>query len=210
MSLMQLLTTGKSFSGLKDSEPRYRVTHARFLPQFGPVKNPFGATGNLDNHDTEVGRKSELSPGSSPPNVATTPTAPAPEPASASGVTAPNGPTLRLRSDYAVAANNALSGAAAWRAKWAARLSVLFSRPAGKPAKVTLPGPARVHVQGQLALDRIKVVRNDLSDADLEVVPARLPITKVKTAPASRTPDAPAVRGMTRARLSGVFHTARG
>ena len=94
-----------------------------------------------------------------------------------------------------MAANNALSGAAAWRAKWAARLSALFSRPAGKPAKVTLPAPARLPVQGQLALDRIKVVRNDLSDADLEVVPARLPITKVKTAPAvAGLPDSPGGR----------------
>ena len=28
-------------------------------------------------------------------------------------------------------------------------------------------------MQGELSLDRIKVVRNDLSDADLEVVPAK-------------------------------------
>jgi hypothetical protein len=30
-------------------------------------------------------------------------------------------------------------------------------------------------VQGELSLEKIKVVRNDLSDADLEVIPAKPP-----------------------------------
>jgi hypothetical protein len=209
MSLMQLLTTGKSFSGIKDSEPRYRVTHQRVVPQFGPVKNPFCATGHLDNPRAEVGRKSEGAPVSSQPRVAAATPVPAPEPASPSGATRTNGPTLRLRSDQPVAANNFLSRAAAWRSKWAAKLTALFSRASGKPAKVTLTGPARAHVQGELALDRIKVVRNDLSDADLEVVPAKLPITKVKPAPALQATETPAAGGMTRGRLSGLFHAAR-
>ena len=41
MSLLRLLTTGKSLVGVEDSESRYRVTRQRLLPQFGPARNPF-------------------------------------------------------------------------------------------------------------------------------------------------------------------------
>jgi hypothetical protein len=49
---------------------------------------------------------------------------------------------------------------------------------AAKPAIPRFPKPP---MQGELSLDRIKVLRNDLSDADLEIVPAKSP-----TAPAMR------------------------
>ncbi len=38
----------------------------------------------------------------------------------------------------------------------------------GKPGKIK---PVKLAVQGELSLDKVKVVRNDLSDTDLEVVP---------------------------------------
>ncbi len=43
-----------------------------------------------------------------------------------------------------------------------------------KPAIPTFPKPA---VQGELSLDRVKVMRNDLSDSDLEVVPAKASVS---------------------------------
>ena len=39
-----------------------------------------------------------------------------------------------------------------------------------KAAKPAIPRFTKPPVQGELSLDKIKVVRNDLSDADLEVV----------------------------------------
>ena len=42
------------------------------------------------------------------------------------------------------------------------------------------PGP----VQGELSLDAIRPVRNDLSDSDLEIVPAKRPAAKPVNAPA--------------------------
>ena len=42
-----------------------------------------------------------------------------------------------------------------------------------KVAKSSIPRFAKQPVQGHLSLDTIKVVRNDLSDADLEVTPAK-------------------------------------
>jgi len=45
--------------------------------------------------------------------------------------------------------------------EWARKVSSL------KPAR---PSAARLAVQGELSLDRVKPVRNDLSDSDLELV----------------------------------------
>jgi len=62
---------------------------------------------------------------------------------------------------------------------------------AAKPARASLwnwfsrwrrpqrmPTPRLGLVQVELCLDRVKVLRNDLSDSDLEIVPARAPVTK--------------------------------
>jgi hypothetical protein len=45
------------------------------------------------------------------------------------------------------------------------------TKPAGKSPFKTR-GPVRSAVQTELALEKVRVVRNDLSDADIEVVPA--------------------------------------
>jgi len=62
-----------------------------------------------------------------------------------------------------------------------ARLVELLAKRRCKAAKATIPRFTKPPVQGELTLERIKVVRNDLSDVDLEVVPAKPP-----TAPAMR------------------------
>ncbi len=41
MSLLRLLTAGKSLVGMRDAESRYRVTSQRLLPHFGSTRNPF-------------------------------------------------------------------------------------------------------------------------------------------------------------------------
>src|SRR5215813_2266751 len=41
MSLLRLLSAGKSLDGLKDSTARYRMGHPRSMPKFGSGKNPF-------------------------------------------------------------------------------------------------------------------------------------------------------------------------
>src|ERR1035437_5314703 len=41
MSLVRLLTAGKCLVGLRDGDSPYRFTSQRFLPQFGPARNPF-------------------------------------------------------------------------------------------------------------------------------------------------------------------------
>src|ERR1035437_10191334 len=54
MSLLRLLTTGKSLVGLKDLESRYRLTTQRLLPQFGPTRNPFSSNGKSAPAQTEA------------------------------------------------------------------------------------------------------------------------------------------------------------
>jgi len=49
----------------------------------------------------------------------------------------------------------------------------LVARPSRKASKPAISRFSKPPVQGELSLDRVKVVRNDLSDADLEVIPAR-------------------------------------
>jgi len=159
MSLLQLLTTGKSLVGLQDEGTRYRVTQQRLLPRFGPARNPFCAAVTAHSASPEVRRVGAAAPAPSwqqaPRVVATPPPVP---PASSGRGHVKSG----LR-----------SAAIALRDKWSGKLGAMLSRPGVKPLKAAAPGPARVAVQGELALDRITVVRNDLSDADLEVVPAK-------------------------------------
>ena len=145
MSLLRLLTTGKSLVGVRELESRYRLTSQRLLPQFGSAKNPFG-------------------------NSASAAAEPATAPATKAVPRAPVGP-LRPFAGLKGAVGRAQSpGLFGWaKARFAQAGSFWKRRPAtaGQPATLSL---STQPVQGELSLDRIKVVRNDLSDADLEVV----------------------------------------
>ena len=68
---------------------------------------------------------------------------------------------------------------AGWRVKLAGRLVASASK-AAQPAIPRFPKPP---VQGELSLDRIKVVRNDLSDADLEVIASKAPVSTALAGP---------------------------
>jgi len=157
MSLLRLLTAGRSLVGLNDAETRYRMTSQKLLPRFGPGKNPFCAPDRPVAPPTDACGKTEHGSASSR------------EPAAMAGarVAAPVNArgwsilsALRLRT-------------AALRGGWTWKLTGLLCRPGSQPVRALNPRPAKLAVQGELSLDRIKVVRNDLSDTDLEVVRAR-------------------------------------
>src|ERR1035438_942165 len=162
MSLLQLLTTGKSLVGLKDSEPRYRMTHERMFPQFGPARNPFCTTEKPDAARGEACGRTERAPASSQPKADKASPLPAHGPACVPGAAASKSPALVLSSGHHNAADGLTSRAAALRTKWTEKLRSLLPRPVGKTVRLTLPAAARPHVQGELALEKIKVVRNDL------------------------------------------------
>jgi hypothetical protein len=71
-----------------------------------------------------------------------------------------------------VAQTKVLSGAG----RWARKLNPLSWFEGRKSNKIRKPASVfeKEPVQGELSLDRIKVVRNDLSEADLEIVPVKI------------------------------------
>ncbi|MGD0258655.1 MAG: hypothetical protein ABSD29_02395 [Verrucomicrobiota bacterium] len=184
MILLRLLTTGKSLVGVRDAESRYRLPSQRLLPQFGPVRNPFGSGAKAELAQTEA-RPPEDHGGNGTPAARPSLPGPGGEPAAvlqpdAEHCAAPAKFDARnLAGALWRRATALLSG---WQAKLCGLLA-LSGRQAAQPAIPRFPKPP---VQGELSLDRIKVVRNDLSDADLEVVPAKPPAAPVATAPAPR------------------------
>jgi len=181
MSLLRLLTTGKSLVGVKGDESRYQLTSQRLLPRFGSARNPFNSKGN----SVPVRAEARL-PGDGGENGA-----------------AGAGRSVRIASGGAVTAvpggaNDQTVSACAkgcgrtqalWRmtaalfSGWRTRLTGLLKRPRSEAAKPVIPRFTKQPVQGELSLDKIRVVRNDLSDVDLEVVPAPRPAVPAGAAP---------------------------
>jgi len=64
---------------------------------------------------------------------------------------------------------------------WLAKVGSWLA-PRKKQPKSAVPQFMRPPMQGELRLDNVKVVRNDLSDADIEVVPAKAAAAKAKEA----------------------------
>src|ERR1019366_622798 len=67
------------------------------------------------------------------------------------------------------------------------KLTGMVGRVRVKAAKPAIPRFPKPPVQGELSLDKIKVMRNDLSDADLEVISGRAPTAPASTEPALQT-----------------------
>lgn len=185
MSLLRLLTAGKSLVGLKDLESRYRLTTQRLLPQFGPTRNPFSSNGKSEPAQAEArapgdeggkgaaaeGRRSKDACGATP---AALPSRVQDRTVSANAGGRRFTDALRLR-------------VAALLGGYKGKLTGIVGRVRVKAAKPAIPRFPKPPVQGELSLDKIKVMRNDLSDADLEVISGRAPTTPASTEPALQT-----------------------
>jgi hypothetical protein len=178
MSLLRLLTAGKSLVDLKNSTSRYRMQHTARLPKFGSPKNPFVARSETPSVQAAPGAAAqgrlpehEMTPAEvAAAQLKQTRRLPILAPARAGGIISRPGLVARVlnRAGQLAQRLNPLS-------RWLNRKS--SARPA-------FPGLGRPAVQGELSLDRIKVVRNDLNDADVEIVPAK-PVAKTKAEPAA-------------------------
>ena len=147
MSLLRLLTAGRSLVEFKDTPGTYQMTSQRLLPHFGPASNPFSS-------------KATASAVPAAERVEVIRTDVQDRKTSATAGKHTRTETLRLR---------AASRLKAWRDKcqgW-------FGEAGGRAARPAIPRFTKQPVQGELSLDRVRVVRNDLSDADLEIVPAK-------------------------------------
>lgn len=224
MSLGKLLATGRSLAG-GPTLGRYNVSERNRLPKFGSTKNPFAQPGS-----TAAAEPTAV------PAPAALPASAAPAPAPASGSVAPNTnspfstpdlkrtqviprlPTLTWmqRANHARDAIVALGKRAyALTLAGAAKLWDLTTNLLGRMKRVRRKEPQSViprfgkpAVQGELSLDNVKVIRNDLEESDLEIVTAQTG-TSTQVAPTvapmtpNRGPVPPALKKLTN-RMLGV------
>ena len=192
MSLLRLLSAGSCLVGSGNPETRYHLSRPGALPKFGAKENPFRATTR-----PEAAQAAAAAPASSassadePPEqvkaIAKTITsteervpggageqtsAVEPVRAAVAGATiGADGALEDARPPGERARNAELAGSGAF-ARYAGKLKSLLKlqRPGAEPA---VPREAKRLVQSELSLDRVRVVRNDLSDSDVEIVPVK-------------------------------------
>ena len=189
MSLLRLLSAGKSLVGMRDMDTRYRVTSQRLLPRFGPARNPFSSRAKAEPAQAEGCPPENHNENNTP---VTRPTLPglSREPAAVLHREAECRPGPARLGPRNLARALWLRMAGFLRDRQA-KLCGLLTPSAGKVSKPAIPRFPKPPVQGELSLDRIKVVRNDLSDADLEVVPAKPLAAPAANAPALRAVEQP-------------------
>jgi hypothetical protein len=185
MSLGKLLTTGKSLVGLSQSGSRYQLRKGA-LPKFESAKNPFAAKAQAE----PVEREPQL------PKLASVeaPAVEAKKPQHLSALGA-----LIVDRETAVAASRTPTPVEAAKVSespkvaapvdsWLKKINpmVWFGNRKPTEPKPAIPRFSKTHapIQGELSLDNIKVMRNDLSEADVEVVPAKARAPKVVATPA--------------------------
>jgi len=196
MSLLRLLTAGKSLVGLKDTPSPYQVTSQRLLPKFNSKKNPFRTTAKPDLsplRGSATEQELALAPASVQESAESNSTAAASAPVVAKPVEAPVNKPQPVTAPQVVQ-----RPAASQPGKIGSTLSGLFSWRRAKPAQPAVPRFGKPMVQAELSLEKIRVVRNDLSDSDLEVVrvkraakPAAQPQVPVAPAPKVEKPADP-------------------
>ena len=166
MSLVRLLTSGRSLVGLKDSVSRYRMREKSLLPKFGSSGNPFaGRSGGTS--PAAPGIVVEGQPGSGQMTPA--------EVAAAQLKETRRLPVIAPNSEAAKTSRPGLAGRVVrCLGQWARNSNPFLRRANQAPSARAAARPGhRPPVQAELSLDKIKVVRNDLSDADVEIVSAR-------------------------------------
>jgi hypothetical protein len=167
MSLLRLLTAGKSLVGLRKIENRYHLPGDRTLPRFGSKKNPFRATVFPDKMDQSPTGDSQAheDPNTSPPapelqvERQTAPASTSASEAELSGSAGQLGGTPKDPNkpiSQSLGLGSSVKALLLWgRARKVRSAGMLANRPM---------------IQGELSLESVKVIRNDLSETDLEIV----------------------------------------
>lgn len=187
MSLLRLLTAGKSLVGSKNAEGRYHLSRPGALPRFGGKKNPFRATTR-----PEAAQSAAMAPGREEPEPAEVagPVLLPESQAETENETRAVAGAASVRSGAeaaSVAPRNAVAIGGGALAQCAGKLKTWFGMRREKAPAPVVPRFAKPLVQGELSLERVRVVRNDLSDSDVEIVPAR----PVATPPLDQTAEGP-------------------
>jgi len=155
MSLMKLLSVSKSFAGGRNQPGRYKMVEQGLLPKFAPVGRPVSLAPKRESDGPAVKKEQNATPigaSNSLPESLFQGADPATDPVKAVA------PTPR-----AAVCVNATAAPTNW---FRLGNNPFVNRPAGRPKPLTA-------AQTELSLDAVKPVRNDLSDSDLQIVPAR-------------------------------------
>jgi hypothetical protein len=175
MSLLKLLSAAKSLDGSKPMPSPYKMKSARFLPKFGSPKNPF-ARAKTDAAKPIPGKMETDSLFGDEPKTA--PEAPSPKPAAKAPVVKEVKPviepekTIEAKPVSAVptAVPTAKTPKTAALGDFIKKLNPLKYLPKRKPeARAVRPKVARA-AQGELSLEKVRVLRNELNDSDIEFV----------------------------------------
>ena len=178
MSLGKLLTTGKSLVGLTNANSRYHLQKGA-LPKFESAKNPFAPKVSA-----ELPEREPQLPKLTPAEVA------AANLKKTQRMAAPAEPvTAASRESEPAKVSPAVDG---WLKKvnplvWFGNRKPDEQKSAPRQAKPVVP------VQGELSLDNIKVMRNDLSETDVEIVTAKSRPPKAVVAPEQASASAVAI-----------------
>ena len=160
---MQLLAASKSLMSIKGATGRYRMVEGNLLPKFNPTVRT--APGAPTVKAEPVGLVTTLRM----ENPATAPLETEPEQLSIKQVLDRAWEYLLKSGRSAFTTGAAAGSSLTGRLKKIKPLSFWKGRQLrGGAGKIK---PVKSAVQGELSLDRVKVVRNDLSDTDLEIVP---------------------------------------
>src|SRR5690349_6112221 len=139
MSLVRLLTAGKSLIGIQDSKSRYRSVDPRAMPKFGSEKKL----------STDLARESEAKPSVPKSNVESSKTDTSVGADKNAGVTARADKKVGVSKKTQVATARKVRGSG-WVSQWGSKLSSLVSQKS-KPTKSGIPRLNGVPVQGELS-----------------------------------------------------------
>ncbi len=143
MSLAKLLSTGKSLvGGSTENASRYRMGSPGLLPKFGAVSRRLE---NDAKNATRADAESEVT--------------------NATLETKQDAPSIKPVETKEISPQPI---SPSWFKRVKARLIGIYHR----PGRRDIPKQAKAPVQTELSLDKVQVVRNDLSDTDVEIVPA--------------------------------------
>jgi len=190
MSLGKLLTTGKSLVGLSHGNSRYHLQKGA-LPKFESAKNPFAKA------NAELPEREPQLPKLTPAEEAAAELKKTQRLPVLAALIAVREASVALSRDSQETKTPQAQSPQASQAQppqvpapvdsWLKKVNPLVWFGKNKPVepKAAMPRFSKSHapVQGELSLDNIKVMRNDLSETDVEVVTAKSRPPKVIAAP---------------------------
>lgn len=183
MSLTNLLAVGRSVIGIRSEPTRYKMTQDNLLPKFAPVGRPVSLAPITHPEAALQETVVELAPQVELPVAEDLFAPPAPVAktveVAAQAVTHPlEAKPVKAKASAQPVTQRKLESLADARREQARSW---FKNPFASVGKAK---SERTLVQTELLLEQVKVVRNDLSEADIEVVPSAVKAEVVAPAPA--------------------------